>query len=297
MGGRSSEHEISVASARSVVEGLREAGYHPVPIEISREGRWALPAASPAEVGAGYIRPLHGGEADICRRSPDSPRRCRSRAVRSRGRRLSRPARAVRRGRHRAGPARARRRRLRRPGRRRLGGRDGQGPLQGGHARQRHPGDAEASPCSRERATGSSSPFGYPVVVKPARLGSSVGITIVRTAEELARGSRAGVRARREGARRGVRVGGRGRVQRARKRGAARLPGRRDRAAAGRLVRLRLEVRRGWHGPRRARPHHRPSRPPARRSSPFARSSPATARGWPGSTCSSARTARCSSTS
>ena len=65
MGGRSSEHEISVASARSVVEGLREAGYHPVPIEISREGRWALPTASPAEVGAGYIRPLRGGEADI----------------------------------------------------------------------------------------------------------------------------------------------------------------------------------------------------------------------------------------
>ena len=45
MGGRSSEHEISVTSARSVVGALREAGYDPVPIEIGREGRWALPTA------------------------------------------------------------------------------------------------------------------------------------------------------------------------------------------------------------------------------------------------------------
>ena len=56
-------------------------------------------------------------------------------------------------------------------------------------------------------------PFGYPVFVKPARLGSSVGITKAHDDEELARSGRARLRARREGARRGVRPrqGGRGR--------------------------------------------------------------------------------------
>ncbi len=39
-GGRSSEHEVSLASARSVLGGLREAGHEPFAIEISREGVW-----------------------------------------------------------------------------------------------------------------------------------------------------------------------------------------------------------------------------------------------------------------
>jgi D-alanine-D-alanine ligase len=46
MGGRSSEHEISLASARSVVEALERAGYETVAIEIGRDGRWALPSNS-----------------------------------------------------------------------------------------------------------------------------------------------------------------------------------------------------------------------------------------------------------
>jgi D-alanine-D-alanine ligase len=41
-GGRSSEHEISVASARSVVEALDPGRYEIETIEIDREGRWAL---------------------------------------------------------------------------------------------------------------------------------------------------------------------------------------------------------------------------------------------------------------
>jgi D-alanine-D-alanine ligase len=44
MGGRSSEHAISVASARSVVAALDPERYEVVEIEISREGRWALPS-------------------------------------------------------------------------------------------------------------------------------------------------------------------------------------------------------------------------------------------------------------
>ena len=51
-GGRSSEHEISVASAASVVDGLREAGFDAVPIEITREGRWSLPRAPHAAIEA-----------------------------------------------------------------------------------------------------------------------------------------------------------------------------------------------------------------------------------------------------
>jgi len=42
-GGRSSEHEISLASARSVVEALDPARYETRMIEIGRDGAWALP--------------------------------------------------------------------------------------------------------------------------------------------------------------------------------------------------------------------------------------------------------------
>jgi D-alanine-D-alanine ligase len=41
-GGRSSEHEISVASARSVLEALDPERYETDTIEIDRDGRWAL---------------------------------------------------------------------------------------------------------------------------------------------------------------------------------------------------------------------------------------------------------------
>jgi D-alanine-D-alanine ligase len=44
VGGRSSEHEISQASARSVVEALDPARYDVVPLEIARDGRWQLPS-------------------------------------------------------------------------------------------------------------------------------------------------------------------------------------------------------------------------------------------------------------
>ena len=51
MGGRSSEHDISLASANSVIEALRDR-YDTVSVEIDREGRWALPAAVPPALGA-----------------------------------------------------------------------------------------------------------------------------------------------------------------------------------------------------------------------------------------------------
>ncbi len=39
-GGRSGEHEVSLASAKNVMEALRQAGHEVVPIGITREGRW-----------------------------------------------------------------------------------------------------------------------------------------------------------------------------------------------------------------------------------------------------------------
>jgi D-alanine-D-alanine ligase len=39
-GGRSSEHEVSLASAASVREGLEEAGHVPIAIEVGRDGIW-----------------------------------------------------------------------------------------------------------------------------------------------------------------------------------------------------------------------------------------------------------------
>jgi D-alanine-D-alanine ligase len=39
-GGRSSEHEVSLASAASVAQGLREAGHAPLSIDVGRDGVW-----------------------------------------------------------------------------------------------------------------------------------------------------------------------------------------------------------------------------------------------------------------
>jgi D-alanine-D-alanine ligase len=39
-GGRSSEHEVSLASAAAIAQGLREGGHDVVAVEIARDGRW-----------------------------------------------------------------------------------------------------------------------------------------------------------------------------------------------------------------------------------------------------------------
>jgi D-alanine-D-alanine ligase len=57
MGGRSSEHDVSLASARSVIEALQDR-YETVAVEIDREGRWALSAAAPLELEASEGRPV-----------------------------------------------------------------------------------------------------------------------------------------------------------------------------------------------------------------------------------------------
>lgn len=57
-GGRSSEHDISLASARSVIEALDPERYEATTIAIGRDGRWELPAARPRELPGGAVETL-----------------------------------------------------------------------------------------------------------------------------------------------------------------------------------------------------------------------------------------------
>jgi D-alanine-D-alanine ligase len=52
-GGRSAEHQVSVVSARSVMEALDPDRFEVVPIAITRQGAWLLPQRSPLELTAG----------------------------------------------------------------------------------------------------------------------------------------------------------------------------------------------------------------------------------------------------
>src|SRR5258708_28311468 len=45
-GGRSGEHEVSLASAASVIRGLDPDKYEAVPIGISKEGHWLIGGAA-----------------------------------------------------------------------------------------------------------------------------------------------------------------------------------------------------------------------------------------------------------
>ncbi|MCI0633906.1 MAG: D-alanine--D-alanine ligase A, partial [Actinobacteria bacterium] len=51
-GGRSSEHDISVASAQSVIAALDPERYETVVVEIDRGGRWALGSADQLAPGS-----------------------------------------------------------------------------------------------------------------------------------------------------------------------------------------------------------------------------------------------------
>jgi D-alanine-D-alanine ligase len=66
-GGRSSEHEVSLASADSIVSGLRQAGHEPVFVEIGRDGLWrrdgravSLEPGAALEGGDVVFPALHG---------------------------------------------------------------------------------------------------------------------------------------------------------------------------------------------------------------------------------------------
>ena len=172
MGGRSSEHDISVASARSVVDALDPERYDVHAIEIGQDGRWHLePVAEQGRIGEG------GGALPVPADTSSSP---------FEGVDVVFPVLH--------GPF----------------GEDGtvQGFLELADVAYVGAGVTASALCMdkdlfkavmrdkgvpvvnsvtvldrhRDRA---ENPFGFPVVVKPARLGSSVGISIVKEPEQL----------------------------------------------------------------------------------------------------------------
>ena len=65
-GGRSSEHEVSLASARNVMDALRQAGHEVVPIGITPQGHWLPQPDALAQLtarAAGQLPLEMGGEA------------------------------------------------------------------------------------------------------------------------------------------------------------------------------------------------------------------------------------------
>ena len=54
-GGRSGEHEVSVASAASIVKHLDRTRYEPVPIRIEKDGRWTLADKAPTAISAADV--------------------------------------------------------------------------------------------------------------------------------------------------------------------------------------------------------------------------------------------------
>jgi len=54
-GGRSSEHEVSLASAASVIANLDRRRYDPVPIRVDRDGRWTISDRPPTVVVAAEV--------------------------------------------------------------------------------------------------------------------------------------------------------------------------------------------------------------------------------------------------
>jgi D-alanine-D-alanine ligase len=179
MGGRSSEHPISIASARSVIEALDLDRYEVVAIEIGRDGRWSLPSAHiPRELAA----PVGG--ADTSRPQLPVPGTANEIAAALGEVEVVLPILH--------GPF----------------GEDGrlQGLLEMADVAYVGPDHAASALCMdkdlfkavmrdqgipvtqnvtlRDNAA-PENPFGYPVFVKPARLGSSVGITKAHDEEEL----------------------------------------------------------------------------------------------------------------
>jgi D-alanine-D-alanine ligase len=54
-GGRSGEHEISVASAASVIKSLDRTRYEPLPIRIEKDGRWTIADKAPTAMSAAEV--------------------------------------------------------------------------------------------------------------------------------------------------------------------------------------------------------------------------------------------------
>ena len=67
-GGRSGEHEVSMRSARAVIEAIDAEKYEVIPVAITKEGRWLSPAQSAAllpETAQRRLSNYAGGGADV----------------------------------------------------------------------------------------------------------------------------------------------------------------------------------------------------------------------------------------
>ena len=184
MGGRSSEHEISVASARSVLDSLDPDRYDAVTVEIDREGKWQLESGESRALDRGAAGELDEGEGRTAVETlpvvADSAPAATIGAVDVVLPVLHGPF-----------------------------GEDGtvQGLLELAGVPYVGAGVAASALCmdkdrfkavmrdaeipvtrniTLREGDEPGNPFGYPVFVKPARLGSSVGISKVRSEEELA---------------------------------------------------------------------------------------------------------------
>ena len=62
-GGRSGEHEVSIASAASIFKHLDRTRYEPVPIRIEKDGRWALTDRAPTAISAAEVLKQSQSEA------------------------------------------------------------------------------------------------------------------------------------------------------------------------------------------------------------------------------------------
>ena len=54
-GGRSGEHEVSIASAASVIKHLDRSRYEPIPIRIEKDGRWTIADRAPTAISAAEV--------------------------------------------------------------------------------------------------------------------------------------------------------------------------------------------------------------------------------------------------
>jgi len=74
-GGRSGEHEVSLASTAAVFQNLDPARYEPVAIRVEKDGRWSLPRQAPALVSAAdVIQSSRSDEGRPSRTQTDRPR-------------------------------------------------------------------------------------------------------------------------------------------------------------------------------------------------------------------------------
>ncbi len=64
-GGRSAEHEVSIASAEAVLRAIDRDRYEPYLLYIDREGRWHLPAGPAPELGDASLAERLGAETPL----------------------------------------------------------------------------------------------------------------------------------------------------------------------------------------------------------------------------------------